>query len=68
MLAIRNATRWRHQMEAFSALLVIFVGNSPVTAEFPSQRPVTRSFDVILYLRLNKRSSKLRWGWWFETQ
>ena len=35
---------WRHQMETFSALLAICVGNSPVTGEFPSQRPVTRSW------------------------
>ena len=34
---------WRHQMETFSALLALYVGNSPVTREFPSQRPVTRS-------------------------
>ena len=27
----------------------------PVTGEFPSQRPVTRSFDVFFDLRLNKR-------------
>ena len=27
-------------------------GNSPVTGEFPSQRPVTRNFDVIFDLRL----------------
>ena len=33
-------------METFSQLLVLFAGNSPVTGEFPSQRPVTRSFDV----------------------
>ena len=37
---------WRHQMETFSALLTLCTGNSPVTGEFPSQRPVTRSFDV----------------------
>ena len=35
-------------------------GNSPVTGEFPSQRPVTRSFDVCFDLRLNKRLSKHR--------
>ena len=35
--------------------------------EFPTQRPVTRSFDVFLDLRLNKRLSKQPWGWWFET-
>ena len=34
---------------------------------FPSQRPVTRSFGVFFYLRLNKRLSKQSWGWWFET-
>ena len=33
--------------------------------EFPTQRPVTRSFDVIFDLRLNKRLSKQPWGWWF---
>ena len=44
----------RHQMETFSALLAICVGNSPVTA----QRPVTPSFDVFFDLRLNKRLSK----------
>ena len=32
-------------------------GNSPVTAEFPAQRPVTRGFDVFFDLRLNKRLS-----------
>ena len=35
--------------------------------EFPSQRPVTRNFDVFFDLRLNKRLSKQSWGWWFET-
>ena len=58
---------WRHQMETFSALLALYAGNSPVTGEFPSRRPVTRSFDVFLDLRLNKRLSKQSWGWWFET-
>ena len=37
-----------------SASLALWAGNSPVTGEFPSQRPVTRSFDVFLDLRLNK--------------
>ena len=35
--------------------------------EFPTQRPVTRSFGVFFDLRLNKRLSKQLWGWWFET-
>ena len=59
---------WRHQMETFSALLAICAGNSPVTGEFPVQRPITRSFDVFVDLRRNKRLSKHWWGWWFETQ
>ena len=52
---------------SFSALLALCTGNSPVTDEFPAQRPVTRTFDVFFYLRLNKRLSKQSWGWWFET-
>ena len=35
---------WRHQMGTFSALLAICEGDLTVTGEFPSQRPVTRSF------------------------
>ena len=58
---------WRHQMETFSALLAICAGNSPVPGEFPTQRSVTRSFDVFFDLCLNKRLSKQWWGWWFET-
>ena len=58
---------WRHQMETFSALLALCVGNSPVTGKFTTQRPATRSFDVFFDLRLNKRLSKQSWGWWLET-
>ena len=58
---------WRHQMEKFSALLALCAGNSPVIGEFPSQRPVTRSFNIFFDLRLNNRLSKQSWGWWFET-
>ena len=57
------STWWRHQMETFSALLAICAGYSPVTGEFPAQRPVTWSFDVFFDLLLSKQS----WGWWFET-
>ena len=35
--------------------------------EFPTQRPVTRSFDVYFDLRLNKRLSKQSRGRLFET-
>ena len=45
-------------METFSAaLLALCALNSKVTGEFPSQRPVTRSFFVFFDLRLNKRLS-----------
>ena len=67
---------WHHEMETFPALLALCVGNSPVTgqfsnspitSQFPSQRSVTRSFDVFFNLPLNKQLSKQWWGWWFET-
>ena len=62
-----QAIWWRHQMETFSALLALCEGKSPVTGEFPSQRPVTRSFDVFFDLCLNKRLSKQSRCWWFKT-
>ena len=58
-------------METFSELLAICAGNSPVTGEFPAQRPVTRRLDVFFDLRLNKRNkrlSKQSRRRWFETQ
>ena len=60
-------TPWCHQTETFSALLVICAGNSPVPGDFPAQRPLTWSFYVFFYLRLNKPLSKQLWGGWFET-
>ena len=65
-LTCHNWPWWRHQMEILSALLALCAGNSPVTGEFPAQRPVTRSFDVFFDLRL-KGLSKQSGGWWFET-
>ena len=62
-----SAAWWRHQMETMSALLAICAGNSPVSGEFPTQRPVTRIFDVFFDLRLSKRLSKQSWGWRLET-
>ena len=55
-------TWWRNQMEIFFAS-----GEPPVTGEFPSQRLVTRSFDVFFDLRLNKRLSKQSRLWWYGT-
>ena len=37
-------------METFSALLALYAGNSPVSGEFPAQRPVMRSFTVFFDL------------------
>ena len=48
-------------METFSALVGICAGISPVTGEFTTQRRVTRSFDVIFDLRLNKLLSLVIW-------
>ena len=47
-----------------------FPRNWPFVREihrFPTQRPVTQSFDVFFDLRLNKGLSKQPWCWWFET-
>ena len=66
-MLLKRLSWWRHQMETFSALLALCVGNSPVTDDFPVQGPVTQSFDVSSDLRLNKRLSKQWWGWWVET-
>ena len=46
----------------FFALLALCVGISPVTGEYPSQRPVTRSFDVFFDLRLIKRMNNREAG------
>ena len=43
-----------HWLIMKSALLALCAGNSPVPGEFPTQKPVTRSFDVFFDLRLNK--------------
>ena len=64
---------WRHHGNMFRVTgfcagnSSVTAGNSPVTGEFPSHRPVTRSFDVFFDLRLNKRLSKQSRRRWFET-
>ena len=48
----------------------IFRVTGPLCGEFtghPTEKPVTRGFDVFFDLRPNKRLSKQSWGWWFET-
>ena len=54
-------------METCSTLLAFCAGNSPATGEFPTQRSVTRSFDVFVDLRWNRRLSKQLRRRWFET-
>ena len=70
-IVVRNGTyprTWRcHQVETFSVLLCPCAGNSPVTGEFPSQRPMTWSFDAFFVLRLNKWLSKQSRRRWLET-
>ena len=61
-----HITRRRHQMGTFYSSLVLCEGNSPVTGEFPSQRPVTRRFDVFFDLCLNKRLKNQSILQWFE--
>ena len=52
-------TWWRRQMETFFyALLALCAGNSLVTGEFPTQRPMIQSFDIFVDLDLNTRLSK----------
>ena len=57
---------WRHQIETFSALLALCEGNSLVTGKFPTQRPVTPSFDVFFDLRPNKRTRKPSRRRWYQ--
>ena len=47
-------TLWSYQMKAFFAWLALREGNLPVTgSRFPSQRPVTQSFDISFGMRLS---------------
>ena len=62
----RGITWWHHQMEAFSVLLALCVRNPPITGGFPSESPMTRSFDVFFGVRLNKRLNKQLIHLWFQ--
>ena len=57
-----DVIEWKH----LPCYWPLCVGKPQVTGEFPSQRPVTRSFDVFFVLCLNKQLSKqsrYRWFW-----
>ena len=58
-----DVIKWKKK----SALLALFDENPPVTGGFPSQRPLTRSFDVFFDLCLNKQVNKQSRRRWFET-
>ena len=58
-----DVIKWKHFPRNWPFVRGIHRG----PGDFPTQRPVTRSFYVFLDLRLNKRLSKQSWGWWFET-
>ena len=62
VLAYDDVIKWKH-----FPFTDPFWGNSPVTGESPSQKPLTPSFNVFFDLCLNKRLSKQSWGWWFKT-
>ena len=59
---VKNSGMWQLQWKSGH----FETANSPVTGEFPAQRPVMRSFRFF-YLRLKQRLGKQSWGWWFET-
>ena len=58
-----DVIKWKH----FPRYWPFVRGIHRPPCEFPTQRPVTRSFDVFFDLHPNKRLSKQWWGWWFET-
>ena len=55
-----------HMMTSSNGNIFCVTGPLCGTGEFPSQWPVTWSFDVFFDLRLNSRVSKQSPGWWFE--
>ena len=58
-----DVIKWKHFPRCWPCVR----GYSLVTDEFPTQRPVTRSFDVFFDLHLNKRLNKRWGGWWIKT-
>ena len=62
-----DVIKWKHVPRHW-LLCGEFTGDcGEFTGEFPSHRPVTRSFDVFFDLRLNKRLSKQSRRRWFGT-
>ena len=62
----RNSLMWNKFMMT-SSNGNIFRVTGHLCGKFPTQRPVTRSFEVFFDLRSTELLSKQSWGWWLET-
>ena len=62
-----DSTMMTSSNENFFRVTALCEGNPPVTGGFPSQRPVTRNFDIFFDLHLNKQCSKQSRHLWIET-
>ena len=60
-----RSVKWLHMMPSWNGNNFRVTGH--LCGDFPTQRPVTRGFDIFFDLRLNKKLSKQWWGWWYET-
>ena len=60
-----DVIQWKHFPHYWPFMRGI---HPPVISEFPSQRPVTQSFDVFFDQHLNKRLGKQSRRRWFEKQ
>ena len=58
---------WRHQMETFSALLILYAGNSPVPVSCPHKGQWRRALMFSLICAWINDWVNKPWGWWFET-
>ena len=68
ILGARKIAWWRLKREHFPRYWPFYEGNPLATGGFPSQRLMTRSFDVFCDLRLNKRLRKQSRRRWFKTR
>ena len=66
-LFVQVLTHWLTAKKPSNLYTSLRAGNSPVTGEFSSKRPVTQGFDAFFGLHLDKGLSKQSRGRWFET-
>ena len=67
MLTANNPSRMTSSNGNVFRFTGLCEGNPPIICGFPSQSPVTRSFDALFDLRMSKRLSKQAKSCWFET-